>query len=130
MQGITRVLATLTAAALVLGAAATAAVAQGTKASYKREIPAKLSKQAKISEDSAAVIARAKVPKGTIQSVELEEENGKLIYSYDIKVPGKSGIEEVNISAVDGSVIGVEHESPSTEKNEAAAQKKAKKPSR
>ena len=127
MQGITRVLATLTAAAVVLGAAATAAVAQGTKASYKREIPAKLSKQAKISEDSAAAVARAKVPTGTIQSVELEEENGKLIYSYDIKVPGKSGIEEVNISAVDGSVIGVEHESPSTEKNE-ASQKKAKKP--
>jgi hypothetical protein len=54
-------------------------------------------------------------------------EKGKLQYSYDIKIPGKSGIEEVNVSAVDGSVLGVEHESPATEKKEAAAEK-AKKP--
>lgn len=120
------------ATALVgLGLAARDASAQSqtaAKPTYKREISAKLSKQAKISEDSAAAIARSKVPNGKIQSVELEEEKGNLIYSYDIKVPGKSGIEEVNVSAVDGSVIGVEHESPDTEKKEAAAEKKAKKP--
>ena len=110
-----------------LTVASTVASAQGAKPAYKREIPATLSKQAKVSEDSAAAIARAKVPNGTIQSVELEHENGKLIYSYDIKIAGKSGIEEVNVNAMDGTVVGVEHESPSDEKKEATADKKATK---
>src|SRR3954471_22420209 len=83
--------------ALVL--AASTAVAQAT---YKRELPAALLKQAKIAEDSAAKIARARVPNGEIQSVELEKEKGTLIYSYDIKVAGKSGIDEVAVSASSG----------------------------
>jgi uncharacterized membrane protein YkoI len=119
--------AALTAVASLAFVAATAG-AQGTKPTYRHEISARLAKRAKISEDSAAAIARGKVPGGTIQSVELEMEKGKLQYSYDIKIPGKSGIEEVNVSAVDGSVLGVEHESPATENKEAAAEKKAKKP--
>lgn len=128
MPRITRLLVTLTAAVALLSAGATVGAAQATKPSYKREIPSKLSKQAKVAEDSAAVIALAKVPNGKIQSVELEEEHGKLQYSYDIKVSGKSGIEEVNVSAIDGHVIGVEHEEASDENKEAAAEKKTKKP--
>lgn len=129
MPRFARFAATLAATSAALSVAFTVASAQGTKPAYKREIPAKLSKEAKISEDSAAAIARAKVPNGTIQSVELEHEHAKLIYSYDIKVAGKSGIEEVNVNAMDGTVVGVEHESPSAEKKEAAAEKKpAKKP--
>src|SRR3954469_13103172 len=61
-------------------------------ATYKRDIPDSLGKHAKISEVDAAKTALAKVPNGKISSMELERENGKLIYSYDIKVPGKSGI--------------------------------------
>jgi len=119
----------LAATFAALSLASTIASAQGTKPTYKREIPATLSKQAKISEDSAAAIARSNVPNGTIQSVELEQERGKLIYSYEIKIAGKSGIEEVNVNAMDGTVVGVEHESASDEKKEAAAEKKAvKKP--
>jgi hypothetical protein len=30
----------------------------------------------------------------------LEREHGKLIYSFDIRVPGKPGIEEVQVSAI------------------------------
>jgi uncharacterized membrane protein YkoI len=128
MHRIARFGSTLAAAVAALAMAATLAHAQGTALAYKREIPAKLAKQAKISEDSAAATARSKVPKGKIQSVELEQEEGKLQYSFDIKIPGKSGIEEVNVDALDGTVIAVEHESPETEKKEAAAEKKAKKP--
>jgi uncharacterized membrane protein YkoI len=70
------------------------------------------------------------VPGGTIQSAELEREHGKLIYSFDMKVAGKSGIEEVNVNAVTGKLVAHEHESPTAEKKEAAAEKKeaAKKP--
>jgi uncharacterized membrane protein YkoI len=123
-----RLAATLTAVLAALGVTGRAAHAQGRQPSYQRELSAKLTKQAKISEDSAATIARSRVPNGIIRSVELEEEKGKLQYSYDIKVPGRSGIEEVNVNALDGTLIGVEHESPAAERKEAVADKKAKKP--
>jgi uncharacterized membrane protein YkoI len=103
-------LGAITWLAVALFATAGVAGAQEKQATYKRELPAKLLKRARVTEDSAAVIARAKVPGGTIQGVELEEEDGKLLYSYTIKIPGKKGIEEVNINAIDGTVIAVEHE--------------------
>lgn len=96
-------------------------------ANYKKDLPAALTKQAKISEDVAAKTALARVSKGEIQAVELEQENGKLIYSYDIKVPGKSGIDEVAVSAISGKVVAFTHETPADEAREAAEDAKAKK---
>ena len=58
----------------------------------------------------------------------IDGENGKLIYSFAITVPGKSGVEEVNVNAIDGSVVGTEHESAKTEKAEAAKEAKEAKP--
>jgi uncharacterized membrane protein YkoI len=124
---------------------ASAAAAQGSSkttaksaaprvATYKKDIPDSLVKSTKVSESAAAKTALGKVPNGKISSMELERENGKLIYSYDIKVAGKSGIQEVNVNAVDGSLVGdVEHESAASEAKEAAAEKsksKTKKPPR
>ena len=77
---------------------------------YKREVPAKLLSQATITEDSAVKLAMKAVPTGTIKSLELEKEKGKLIWSMDMTVPGKSGIDEVNIEAVTGAVLPVQHE--------------------
>lgn len=113
-------LAVLVAVATVV--AAGPSFAQGT---YKKEIPDALAKKAKVTEDVAAKAAMARVPNGQIQTVELEEEKGKLIYSYDIKVAGKSGIEEVGVSALTGKVVAYEHETPADEKKEAAADAKA-----
>jgi len=70
---------------------------------------------------------QAQVPNGKVKSSEIERENGKLIYSFDITVPGKTGIEEVNVNAIDGSVVNQEHETPKSEKTEAAAEAKEKK---
>jgi hypothetical protein len=84
---------------------------------------AALKARAKISGDSAKKIARAQVPGGTIRSGELEEEKGKLIYSFDIKVAGKSGIEELNVDALTGAVVAHEHESDATERKEAKTEK-------
>ena len=51
-----------------------------------------------------------------------------MVWSFDIKVAGKSGIEEVQVDALTGDVVNVEHESPKDEAREAAADKaKAKK---
>ena len=80
-----------------------------------------LAAQAKITLDSARIIALKKVPHGSVASEELERENGHLIYSFDVKVPGKSGIQEVNVNALTGKVLGVHHEGPATERKEARA---------
>jgi uncharacterized membrane protein YkoI len=60
--------------------------------------------------DSAINIALARVPGGTISAAELEEEDGRLIYSFELKVAGKSGEEEVHVDAKTGEVVKVEHE--------------------
>jgi uncharacterized membrane protein YkoI len=93
----------------------------------KAESQAALQREAKISEETARATALAQVPNGTIKSSELEREHGKLIYSYDISVPGKTGVEEVAVNAIDGSVVSHAHETPKMEKKEAAQEKKAKK---
>lgn len=78
-----------------------------------------LAAEAKISLDSARTIALHKVKNGSVASEELEREHGKLIYSFDVKVPGKTGIQEVNVNALNGAVIGVHHEDAATEMREA-----------
>lgn len=110
----------------IVGLALTlSAVAAGAQApSYKRDIPDSLAKRAKISEDSATAMAKKRVPKGEIQSVELEKEKGRLIYSFDMKVSGRSGVSEVNINAMTGKVVSVHHESAAAERKEAAQEKK------
>jgi uncharacterized membrane protein YkoI len=134
------------AVAVAIAATTTVAGAQGTtykstakpatqastsakphKRFHKAESQAALQKEAKISEATARATALKEVPNGTVKSSELEREHGKLIYSYDITVPGKTGIEEVNVNAIDGSVVAKQHESPKTEKKEAAQEAKEKK---
>lgn len=119
----------LLAAGVMSAAALTTLVAQGPTPKYKRDLPAKLVKQATVAEADAAKTASAKYPTGHIQAVELENEDGRLIYSYEIKVPGKSGIEEVNVNAKTGAVVNTEHETPSSEAREAKAEK-VKKPTK
>ena len=93
-------------------------------ATHRSSSQAALRAEAKIGADSARSLAMKEVPGGKIQSSELEREHGKLIYSYDIKVAGKSGIEEVNIDALTGALVAHEHETPTAEKKEAAQERK------
>jgi uncharacterized membrane protein YkoI len=120
MKYATRITVITLAASLV---SAGAAVAQKAKP----ESQAALMREAKVSKAVATKTALAQVPGGKVRSSEIERENGKLIYSFDIKVAGKSGIEEINVDAITGTVIAHEHETPKTEKKEAAAEKKEKK---
>ena len=129
--------ALLAAAVLAAGSFATASTAHAQaakQASHAATVhvsgSAKLKAEAKISESSAIAAARKEVPTGKIESGEIEREGGKLIYSFDIKVPGKSGIEEVNVDAITGALVAHEHETPKAEKKEAAmeAKENAKKP--
>jgi uncharacterized membrane protein YkoI len=72
-----------------------------------------------VSMQTARARALAVVPRGRIRSAELEREHGRLIYSFDITVPGRAGVEEVQISALTGRLISRRHESPAAERREA-----------
>ncbi len=61
---------------------------------------------AKISQDQAEKIALAKVP-GDVKEAELEKENGRLVWSFDIAQAG-SGVMDVEIDAQTGEVLKVE----------------------
>jgi uncharacterized membrane protein YkoI len=54
--------------------------------------------------------ALARVPGGRITEAEFEED-GRLLYSFDIRVEGRSGVEEVQVDARTGEVVSIEHES-------------------
>ncbi len=119
-------LAVACTAAMAATAAAQSAQSTTQPTHPKTDIPANLAREAKISLDSARAIAMHRIPTGTIQSQELERENGRLIYSFDIKVPGKSGIDEINVNAVTGAMVGgPQHEGAATETKEARMEKKA-----
>lgn len=83
---------------------------------------------ARISMQAARAKALATVPHGRIKSAELEREHGRLIYSFDIAVPGRTGIEEVQIGAIDGKLLSLEHETSAKERAEARADARAHKP--
>ena len=108
-------------AVLVFAAPHRALAQQSTPAAGTSHIDPALAAKAKITLDSARTLALGKVPHGTVASEELECENGHLIYSFDVKVPNKSGIQEVNINALTGAILGVHHEGPATEQREAHA---------
>ena len=112
--------------AMTLTAApAFAQAAKAAKATAKHETMAQLKAEARITETAAKATALAQVPKGRVKASELERENGKLLYSFDIATKGKSGIDEVQVDAITGALIGgVVHESAKAEKKEAKAEKK------
>jgi uncharacterized membrane protein YkoI len=82
--------------------------------------------QAKIGVEQARETALRAVP-GTIKHNELETEHGRLIYSFEIARPGERGVIEVNVSAMDGSIVNVhrEHASKRNEVNRAQTNSKA-----
>jgi uncharacterized membrane protein YkoI len=101
------------AAALTLGTAAA-----GT-AQQRHETQADLQRQTRVTEAAARHTALAAVRNGRVTSHELERQHGHLIYSYDIEVPGRRGIEEVQVDAVSGRIVAHEHETPAQVRAEA-----------
>ncbi len=73
---------------------------------------------AKISRADAERTALARVPNGVVKEGELEKENGRLIWSFDIATPGSKDITEVHVDAMTGEVIATEKETEAHEKAE------------
>lgn len=105
---------------VVVGVAALFGVrAACAQSPVKSDLPDSLVRQATVTETAARKTALARVPRGTVQAVELEREGGHLQYSYDIKVARRPGITEVNVDARSGKVIDVHRESAKDEAREA-----------
>ena len=81
-------------------------------------IGSRLESHARISKLAAEKSALAKVETGTIQSAELEEEHGKLIWSFDISTPSTKNIIEVQVDARNGRIVSVQIESPQAQMKE------------
>ena len=85
-----------------------------------------LKAQAKVAESDARATALAKVPGGTVQSTELENEHGKLVWSFDIKDPNSPNVIEVQVDAQTGRVVSKKAESAAEQAKEAKADKLVK----
>ncbi len=90
-----------------------------SEAGESEQDQAALAREAKITMDQARATALARAA-GTVEGSELEREHGKLVYSFDIR-NAKGTIDEVQVSAINGRVMRVEHES---KKQEAAEKRK------
>ena len=101
----------------IVCSAAVAALLAGC-ATEKSESQARLMSQAKVSQAVARQTALARVPNGTIKDGELEKENGRLQWSFDVATPSSSDITEVNVDAITGDVISVDKESAQSEAGE------------
>ncbi len=79
-----------------------------------------------VSEADARTTALAAVRSGTIASAELETENGKSVWSFDIKSPKTSAVTEVQVDATTGRIVSKKLESVADQKKEAQADKGTK----
>jgi hypothetical protein len=79
---------------------------------------------ASISEAQARQTALAAVHGGTVRESELEREEGKDIWSFDIAQPGLKGVKEVAVDAHTGKVLEISVETEAQEKAEAAEEAK------
>ena len=78
-------------------------------------------------EAQKTALARVKATSTEIVSAELEIEQGCLVYSFDIRLSGRSGIEEIMVDAGTRKIVSQKHE---TVAQEAAEQAKDKATSR
>jgi len=93
---------------------------------WAQQSETELLNQARVTKHQAKKIALARAKHGAIKRVELEKENGVLIWSVDIAQPPQKNLTDVWVDATTGKIIAVEVETPITEKKE-VAEEKAKK---
>ena len=84
---------------------------------------AELINQAKVKKSEAQRIALKQAPQGTIKSAEIENERGKLVWSFDISTPGTRDITEVLVDANTGAIVSVARETLKQQAAEARADK-------
>ncbi|PYS81036.1 MAG: hypothetical protein DMF67_18235 [Acidobacteria bacterium] len=108
-------LAAITVTVITAGASFTTAAPRARQDREAQE-QEKLAREAKITKEQAQAAALKRAP-GNVESAELEREHGRLVYSFDIR-NSKHTITEVQVSAVTGKVVRVEHENAKQEADE------------
>ena len=108
---------------ITLTAVALAGCSTESRESHKEAKQAKLMAEAKVSKADAQATAMSRVPNGTIKEAELEKEHGKLIWSFDVSTPNTMDVTEVNVDAMTGAVVSMEHEKAEDEAKEAKSEK-------
>jgi hypothetical protein len=105
-------------AAVIYGMLTMATIAFVHFPNLQADEPQQREARARITVEQAREVALRAVP-ATVTDSELEKENGRLIYSFEITRPGeqrysfgkgKHSIVEVNVSAVDGSIVDIHRE--------------------
>ena len=109
---------TLLAFAMMIPFAASAADLNCSIKASKLTKPADMQTMAKVTVDDAknAALASMNIAGATIDKGELEVEDGCLVYSYDVKVPGKIGSQEIYVDAGTGKVLKSFHEAATQSK--------------
>jgi Peptidase propeptide and YPEB domain len=116
LTGIT--LVTITAYLLITVGSVFASGPPPQETEKKEASEQELARKAKVTKEAAQATALERAP-GTVESAELEREHGKLVYSFDIR-NGRGTIDEVQVSAITGKIVRVEHEN----KKQEAAEKR------
>jgi len=93
---------------------------------WAQQSETELLKQARVTKHEAKRIALARVKRGAIKCVELEKENGVLIWSVDVTQPPSKDLTDVWVDATTGNITAVEVETPITEMKEVAEHKARK----
>lgn len=84
---------------MLCGAALVAACASDTSAT------AQLEARAKVTRAAAEKTALATVTGGIVKGGGIEEEDGKLLWSFDIGAAGSTAVKEVNVDALTGAIV-------------------------
>ena len=118
-------LALMTATLLSAGVSSATAASKSRQEGKEAQEQEKLQREAKITKEQAQETALKRAP-GNVESSELEREHGKLVYSFDIR-NAKGTIDEVQVSAITGKVVRVEHENKKQEAAEKLKESREKK---
>ncbi|MDT5062295.1 MAG: hypothetical protein QOH63_2754 [Acidobacteriota bacterium] len=122
-------LAVIMAAILMVGASSAAAAPKTRQENKETQEQVRLQREAKITMEQARETALKRAP-GTVEGSELEREHKLLVYSFDIR-NSKGTITEVQVSAITGKIVRVEHENKkqeAAEKRKESREKKGLKP--
>jgi uncharacterized membrane protein YkoI len=98
-------LATVVAAGFIVGCASESGEHESDEHEHHQ---AAAPKAAKLTEADARAIVMAKLPDAQIKEGELEKENGKMIWSFDLAKGNSEGVVEINVDAVTGDIVAME----------------------
>jgi hypothetical protein len=72
----------------------------------------------RLTEQAARAIAQKRVPNSAFEHADLEREDGRLIWSFDLRPNGSNDIVEIHIDAYSGEVVRTETETPTQQRAE------------